>query len=229
MSLHEVINHYKDKAEAQSVAVLGVGEAKNWIGYEDVISKFVGIELSFFSTKVRQEQSSKVDRNKRSGACKSRRVEEDILVDQAVDISITLHSLEPNGNEQGARMLNATIDSASKYTLLFEPDYSEASKKMKDRMIYHDYIRNIDDVLSARQDIKIVNKFLMEKQETDDNLTTCWVLEKIGRVHSEIGFVCPISGCQLQLQGDFLYSPDTGLGYPSLNGFKCLNPLMRSS
>ena len=94
---------------------------------------------------------------------------EKIFNKNSFDISITLHSIEPNGNEQGASILNNVIESSSKYVILFEPDYSTAHKKMKKRMEINDYVRNISDELSKMSSINILDKFVMDIQQNPDN------------------------------------------------------------
>jgi len=145
-------------------------------------------------------------------------------VNNSFDISITLHSIEPNGNEQGAKMLHNVIDSSSKYIILFEPDYSTADKKMKKRMESNDYVRNISDELSKISSVNIIDKFIMDIQQNPDNLTTCWIMEKNNKVLSLPNkMVCPFTNGALVEDNGSLYSPKGGVIYPKINEFIFLN------
>ncbi len=174
--LHGVINKIVSLPDVNSVAVFGVGDAK---------------QNNF------QENS--------------------------VDVSMTMHSIEPNGNAQGAIILDNAIKSAAKYIILFEPNYSTAHQEMKDRMLKHDYVRNIEEHLSTMDSILIREKYIMEVQETTNNLTTCWVLEKKEKHDATYHLTCPISGCRLESHANFLYAPEAGLAYPKIGDVMCLN------
>ena len=46
-ALHSIINQFTVFDDVNSIGVFGVGEAKNWIGYEGRINNLFGVELSF--------------------------------------------------------------------------------------------------------------------------------------------------------------------------------------
>ena len=96
---------------------------------------------------------------------------------------------------------------------------------MKERMLTHDYVRNIDENLKKMDSIIVKDRFIMDIQETENNLTTCWIIEKKSKVDATNEFICPFSGCQLTEYSDFLYSPETGLAYPRLGDFWCVNKM----
>jgi len=202
--------------------VLGVGEAKNWIGYEGEIDQLYGLELSYSRLRYAHENLRKISGINSYSLFKGDATQK-VFQKNSVDLSITLHSIEPNGNSQGALMLENAIECSSRYVLLFEPDFSTASPEMKERMLTHDYVRNIDENLNKMDSVIVKDRFIMDVQETENNLTTCWIIEKKAKTDSTNKFICPISGCQLVEYPDFLYSPETGLAYPSLSGFRCVN------
>ena len=147
-----------------------------------------------------------------------------IFRNNSFDISITLHSIEPNGNKQGSLILDNVVNSAAKYVLLFEPDFSTAHTKMKERMLKLDYVRNISEELAKMKSVDIIEKYVMDVQETEDNLTTCWVIEKKKKESVEKEkMVDPYSGEQIVEYKDSMYSPSTGLVYPKIDDFILLN------
>jgi len=205
------------------VGVFGIGEAMNWIGYKGNINNLFGMELSFSRLRWAKKNLEKISDIDSLCLIKGD-ASEIIFKKNSFDISITLHSIEPNGNEQGASILHNVIESSSKYIILFEPDYSTAHKEMKDRMEFNDYVRNISDELSKMSSINIIDKFVMDIQQNPDNLTTCWIIEKINKVKSvNDKMVCPFTNGDLNEYNDMMYSPKAGVGYPKINEFIFLN------
>ena len=180
------------------------------------------MELSYSRLRYAHENLAQVPGIKSFGLIKGDATQK-VFQENAVDLSITLHSIEPNGNSQGTLMLENAIECSSKYVLLFEPDFETAPPEMKERMLKHDYVRNIGENLSKMNSIIIKERFVMDVQETDDNLTTCWVIEKKIKNDSSQNLVCPFSGCKLTEYSNFMYSPETGLAFPWLDNFRCIN------
>ncbi len=221
--IHSVINKYTDLPGIESVGVFGIGEAKNWIGFEGVIKNLYGVEIAFSRLGWAHRNL-----NRLSGISNFQLIKGDtsekIFRNNSFDISITLHSIEPNGNEQGSVILNNVVNSAAKYILLFEPDFSTGHTKMKERMLKHDYVRNISEQLAKMKSINIIEKYVMDVQETEDNLTTCWVIEKKKKEPVEKEkMIDPYLGEDVIEYDDMMYSPSTGLIYPKIDNFILLN------
>ncbi len=221
--IHKIIDKYLTLEGVENVGVFGVGEAKNWIGYEGEIKNFYGLELSFSRLRYAFDNMSKL-KGIQSFQLLKGDASEVIFADNSFDLSITLHSIEPNGNEQGAKILNNVINSSSKYILLFEPDFSTAHTAMKDRMVLNDYVRNISDEISKNDSVNVIDCFVTDIQENENNLTTCWILEKVNKVQeSEVKMVCPYTYKPLVDYKDVLYSPQAGLAFSKINEFILLN------
>jgi hypothetical protein len=222
-AIHSIINQFTTLADINSVGVFGIGEAMNWIGYDGGIQNLYGVELSYSRLRWAYKNLNKISDINSFQLIKGD-ASEKIFNDNSFDISITLHSIEPNGNEQGAKMLHNVIDSSSKYIILFEPDYSTADEKMKKRMESNDYVRNISDELSKISSVNIIDKFIMDIQQNPDNLTTCWIMEKNNKVLSLPNkMVCPFTNGALVEDNGSLYSPKGGVIYPKINEFIFLN------
>jgi len=222
-ALHTIINRFTVIKDVKSIGVFGIGEAKNWIGYKGNINNLFGVELSFSRLRWAYKNLEKVPDINSFHLIKGD-ASEKIFNKNSFDISITLHSIEPNGNEQGTSILHNVIESSSKYVILFEPDYSTAHKEMKERMEKNDYVRNIADQLSKINSINIIDKFVMDIQQNPDNLTTCWIIEKTNKVDSVINkMVCPFTNGSMKEYNDMIYSPKAGVGYPIINGYYFLN------
>lgn len=222
LAIHQIIDKYISLGNVDSVGVLGVGEAKNWIGYQGKINKFIGLELSFSRLAFAHINLSKVKGIRDFKLIKGD-ASQTVFQNNAVDMCITQHSIEPNGNVQGAVMLEKVISSASRYILLFEPDFSTATPKMKERMLRHDYVRNIEESVQKNTSVVVLEKFIMDIHAGEDNLTTCWVLEKKVIQEATTKLACPYTGCELREINNFLYSPETGLAYPWVGNWWCIN------
>jgi hypothetical protein len=222
-ALHVIIEKYCRLDEVSSVGVFGVGEAVNWIGFNGCIDNFYGVELSYSRLKYADNNLSKLKGIGHRTLIKGD-ASEVIFNDNSFDLSITLHSIEPNGNEQGTQMLHNVVNSSSKYVLLFEPDYLTAPESMKVRMKSHDYVCNISEELEKIDSIRIVDKFNLDIQGNSDNLTTCWMIEKIDKNNSlKVKTICPFSYDELIDYENTKYSKMSGLAYPIINNFVFLN------
>jgi hypothetical protein len=225
-ALHSIINKVatlNGVDTVDTVGVFGVGEAMNWIGYEGSINKLFGVELSFSRLQFAYKNLNKISGIKSFQLIKGD-AKENIFNKNSFDIAITMHSLEPNGNKQGASILRNVVDSASKYVVMFEPDYKTAHKEMKERMIKNDYVRNISKELSKMNSIEIIDKFKLKKDANIDNVTTCWIIRKKSQNETvKNKLVCPFTNGELYEYPDVMYSPNAGLGYPKINDFLFIN------
>jgi hypothetical protein len=221
--IHSIINKYTVLEGVKTCGVFGIGEAVNWIGYEGKLNNLFGVELSFSRLRWAQKNLKKIfDIN--SFCLIKGDASEKIFNKNSFDISITLHSIEPNGNLQGEIILNNVIDSSSKYVILFEPDYLNAHLEMKKRIMKNDYVRNISDVLSRISSINIIDKFVMDLSQNPDNLTTCWIIEKVNKTTSvKNKMVCPFTTGDLKEYSDMMYSSKAGAGFPKINEITFLN------
>ena len=221
--LHDIIRRYSDLDDVANVGVFGVGEAANWIGFDGVVKSFYGVELSY--SRLRYARSNIAELN---GIQKSTLIKGDasevIFNSNSFDLTMTLHSIEPNGNVQGEKMLKNVINYSSRYIILFEPDYSTAPAPMKSRMEANGYVCNIQDVIDSDSSVSMVDKFLLDIQENKDNLTTCWILKKNTFEDSvDHKLVCPYSNNTLVDFEGSKYSSDSGLIYPVIDDILFIN------
>jgi hypothetical protein len=221
--IHTVINKYVNLPGIESVGVFGIGEAKNLIGFNGKINNLFGVELSFSRLRFAYDNLIKLPSINSFQLIKGD-ASENIFRNDSFDISITLHSIEPNGNEQGAIILKNVINSSAKYVLIFEPDFSTAHDEMKKRMLKYDYVRNLSNQIDEIDSINLIDKYVMNIQESNDNLTTCWVIEKKQKKNTKNKkMICPFSKGDLIDYPDIMYSPDAGLAYAKINDFIFLN------
>ena len=222
-SLHRIIKQYCNLTEVSSVGVFGVGEAVNWIGFDGSIDNFYGIELSYSRLKFADNNLSMIKGISSRTLIKGD-ASEVIFNKNSFDLVITLHSIEPNGDSQGSKILHNVINSSSKYVLIFEPDYLTAPEPMKKRMKDNGYTCNISEELEKIKSIRVVNKFNLDIQMKENNLTTCWMIEKLDKKkNEEVKMICPFTNDVLIDYSDMKYSSSSGLAYPIMDNFIFLN------
>lgn len=221
--LHNVIRRYSDLDDVANIGVFGVGEAVNWIGFDGAVKSFCGVELSYSRLRHARSNLAQLTGIQKSTLIKGDAAEV-IFNPNSFDLTMTLHSIEPNGNVQGAEMLKNVINYSSKYIILFEPDYSTAPAPMKARMEANGYVCNIQDVIDSESSVSVVDKFVLDIQENNDNLTTCWILKKIIFEDSrDDKLVCPYSNNTLVDFEGSKYSSDSGLLYPVIDDILFIN------
>ena len=69
------------------------------------------------------------------------------VLDNAIDVVYTSHSIEPNGGREEEALLEL-YRIAKKYVVLLEPCYEKASSAARKRMEKHNYITNLFDTVN---------------------------------------------------------------------------------
>lgn len=221
--LHQIIKKYTDLSDVSDVGVFGVGEAANWIGFDGKIENFYGIELSYSRLRYARSNLKELSALQNYFLIKGDATEL-IFKPNSFDLTITLHSIEPNGNIQGKKMLNNVLNCSSKYILLVEPDFSSAPDEMKKRMEANDYTRNIEEVITSNPTISVIEKFNLKVQENEKNLSTCWIIKKnIFQETIDDKFCCPYSKSPLIDFNGSKYARDSGLIYPIIDDIFFIN------
>lgn len=96
------------------------------------------------------------------------------LADESVDVSITIHALEPNGGAEH-EILQELYRVTRNTTILVEPDFLTASKDQKNRMISLGYIGGLEKPIFD-SGFSIEAKFVMENNSNDLNRASVYLL-----------------------------------------------------
>ena len=142
------------------------------------------------------------------------------MPDNSVDIVYTSHSLEPNGGKE-KEALEELYRVASKYVVLLEPSYEFASEEARERIKKNGYIQFIDQH-AAELNYKIVEHRLFDHFINPLNPTALTVIEKLDSSLSEPDLVCPITKSKLTAVKGCLYSEESLMVYPVIDGIPCL-------
>lgn len=145
------------------------------------------------------------------------------LPSQSIDVVITSHALEPNG-ENATRLL-AEIFRVARKCVFFEPSYEMNSEEGKARMDRLGYIKGIEQKVALLGG-KVHDVTLM-KHVSICNPTACYVVEPPDTETSHavtvhVNFSVPGTDFRLHTHDGFLLSEDTGIIYPVLDGIPIL-------
>lgn len=150
------------------------------------------------------------------------------LPTSSVDVTMTVHALEPNGGREKT-LLAELLRVSSRALVLFEPCFERASPEGKERMTFHRYVKGLEATLeSLDAEITLVEEFRV----STNTLNPAWVIVATPpgprRPTSDIQpnffrFICPTTGEPLVREGDWMVGREFGLAYPILKDI----PLLR--
>lgn len=147
------------------------------------------------------------------------------LADNAVDVSLSAHALEPNGANLEP-LLAEIFRITARTCVFFEPGYEFATPEGQARMEAHGYIRNMGETVEKLGG-RLVSATPMQTYSNPLNPTACYVVEVPGarsaRAADAPDFTVPGTNDALRNEASFLRSADHGLCFPVLDGI----PLLR--
>lgn len=147
------------------------------------------------------------------------------LADGAVDITITTHALEPNGNALPG-LLAELLRVTRRKLVLFEPSFETATPEGQARMNQLGYIRDLAATASALGAM-VEAVVPLSHSMNPLNPTAAFVLtpSPTGKAASGTDYTLPGTTLPLVATEGVLFSDDTGLCFPVLRGL----PILRQS
>jgi ubiquinone/menaquinone biosynthesis C-methylase UbiE/uncharacterized protein YbaR (Trm112 family) len=142
------------------------------------------------------------------------------LPDSSVDVVYTSHSIEPNGGRE-KEALTELYRVASRYVVLLEPGYEFASEEGKKRMEKHGYIKNIEAHARALG-YNVIEHRKFEHSINPLNPTALTIIQKNQAAKNTTRFVCPVTHTPLEYYKGALFSEESFLVYPIIDGIPCL-------
>jgi ubiquinone/menaquinone biosynthesis C-methylase UbiE len=146
------------------------------------------------------------------------------LNDNAVDVVVTVHALEPNhGLER--ELIKEMGRVARRFMFLIEPDFEKALKKQKERMMKLGYVRGLDDAIN-QNNFSILDKVSIVNNSNELNVAQVTIVDtgKAEQEKSNSSWIDPIYREELKPFMNGLRST-LGLWFPLVNGI----PLLRST
>ena len=150
------------------------------------------------------------------------------LLDASIDLSITIHSLEPNGGFE-ADIINEIARVARTFCVFVEPDFERGSPEQKARMTKFGYVKGISTILSENSQLDLISEISIppELGSGTSNESTIYICKKnnassLAPSHcSSLPYACPIEKLPLTQSSDFYASP-SGICYPVVDNFPVL-------
>ena len=151
------------------------------------------------------------------------------LMDNSIDLSLTMHAIEPNGGKE-KQILNELIRVSRNYIVLAEPIYETATAEQQKRMEHFGYIQELRTLLHESELVDVVCETLVPEELVSNpvNRTTILIAKKKiastnNATNSSDIFACPITHTPITRQDNFWLSSE-GSCYPEVNKF----PLLRT-
>lgn len=138
------------------------------------------------------------------------------LPDNAMDVVLTNHSIEPNGGHE-APILRELARVAKRYVILVEPDYESASAEQKARMRQHNYVQNLRGRLAELPGRVIRDEpwpYFVNPLNKASLLIFAKDGAKEGHMSETADYVSPLSKQPLIAASGCYFCPAEGLAYP---------------
>ena len=151
------------------------------------------------------------------------------LLDNCIDISLTMHAIEPNGGREN-QILNELIRVSGNFMILAEPIYETAKADQRKRMEKFGYIKELRTLMHESEAVEVISETLVPEELVSNPMNRTTVLiakKKKSKTNSDVKnsniFACPITHEPIIRKDDFWLSSQ-GSCYPEVNKF----PLLRS-
>lgn len=142
------------------------------------------------------------------------------FIDNAFDIVVTSHSMEPNGGRE-EEILKELYRISGNYLFLAEPCYEIASEEAKARMDRLGYVKNLEGT-ARRLGYKVVEKRTLNASMNPLNPTVVLVISKEAELANVPEYACPVSKQKLSHFNSCYYSNENLCAYPIIEGIPCL-------
>jgi uncharacterized protein YbaR (Trm112 family) len=213
-----------DRYGASSVIEAGVGEATTLKFVIDHAAKHVdfgGFDLSISRLAYARAFLAQSDRSVDLFAGDLSSLP---IVDNAVDVILTNHSIEPNGGRE-REILTEMLRATRRLLVLIEPDYEHGTDQQRMRMDRLSYVRDLPRHLEALG-AKILEYEPWEININPLNSAYLIVAEKAApekwNQPSAMKLASPFSKELLELRPGYLYSEADGVIFPIVEGIPCL-------
>lgn len=142
--------------------------------------------------------------------------------DDSFDVVYTSHTIEPNGGQEAAALLEL-YRVAARYLVLLEPGFELASTEAQRRMRRLGYAQRLKDH-AVSLGMKVLRYELFGFSANPLNPTAITVIEKTADKGGKFAprLACPRYGDPIVVHDDSLYSPGSMRAYPKILGIPCL-------
>ncbi len=221
----EIVNYISKYLKSDSIVLdCGTGESTNFLpilkklGLQDALGIDASISRLSWAEKNAREFRINLNLAAAEIGCLP-------LPDKSIDVSMTIHSLEPNGGKE-IELVTEIGRVTRDFIIFIEPDYERGSEEQKARMTRLNYISDLD-VAIRKSGYSILEKMPIINNSNDLNsasLTIVDVRSEGNRKSSSPVWVDPIFKLELR-EKEHGFINRLGFWYPSLLGI----PLLRKT
>ena len=222
------INSFSDLSQISTLLEVGVGEGTSLLGISEKLDfqgEFIGVDMSYSRLSWCKDNFRKANTPINLAVAYASSLP---FHDKSLDIVLTVHSLEPNGDQEEL-LLGELARISRKYLILVEPDFGKANSMQKERMASLGYIGDLRKFFKDLPFELIVDASMQNNRHLVDgipvNSASIFILKRKD-VPSEIGdpsFCSPAGQAFLQNFKHGLIS-STGLFFPILDEIPFLRP-----
>ena len=157
------IESLKDKI---TICDFGTGESTNFNSFLKFLNKEVKAKISAYGMDI---SLSRLDIARKFSEIESTSIMPEFfigdlgqlpLLDNCIDISLTMHALEPNGGREN-QILNELIRVSKNFMILAEPIYETAKTDQRKRMERFGYIKELRTLMHESEAIEVIRETLM--------------------------------------------------------------------
>lgn len=146
--------------------------------------------------------------------------------DKSVDLSITVHALEPNGGEE-LPILQEINRVTRKLVILIEPDFPMGSPDQRERMRELGYIEDLRPHFE-KAGLELIDVFPLEKNSNPLNIASVFTLRPSGSETDSHGtgiqLMCPLTRNSILRKKTHLEAVGSHYAYPIVRGIGMLRP-----
>ena len=142
------------------------------------------------------------------------------FVENAFDVAVTSHSMEPNGGRE-EEILMELHRITGNYLFIAEPCYELADEAGKARMDRLGYVKNLEGI-ARRLGYNVVENRPLKSPMNPLNPTSVLVISKVAGCDETPVYACPVSKQKLRLYQSCYYSEENLCAYPVIEGIPCL-------
>lgn len=220
----EIASHISNLCpDLKSLLKAGVGEASTLLGMLDVFDhscKVFGFDISWSRTAYARKLISETWPGQDRASLCTGELEHLPFADSSINVVHTSHAIEPNGGREKEILLEL-YRACSEYLVLVEPAYEFANQTQQARMMKHGYCTNL--ISHIRElGLELVDTKILSDSMNPDNPSMMLTIRKKGGKANPPQFCCPESHGELTQVEQFMYSKQSMLAYPVLQGIPCL-------
>ena len=219
---HAIVEKIVAEYGCKTLLDCGAGEGTRWLDFAAPLDQMTLLEASWARLTFASAIMSQVPSVKAYQRVKANMMNIPFMPG-SFDMVFTSHALEPNTDENAAKIIDSMFAIARKVVVLFEPNYRDATPRMRARMETHGYARNIWDVAETQKGFSRVSSGTFDVSPNQDNQTSYLIMSRdVPLPEAKVQLRSPASDTLLFETADGYQCIDGSFAYPHIAGIDCL-------